>query len=43
MHLGPDSVGQDTVLEPGPSSAAGAFDGRLHDTADGFAPGEWIA
>ena len=43
MHLGSDSVGQDAVLEPRGASAAGAFDGRLHDTANRFAPGEWIA
>ena len=42
MHLGPDSVGQQPVLEPGPSSAPGAFDGRANDAADDFAPGEWI-
>lgn len=43
MHLGPDSVGQDTVLEPGPSGASGAFDLHANDTPNGFAPGEWIA
>ena len=42
MHLGPDSVGQPAVLEPGPSGAPGAFDFHTDDAANRFAPGEWI-
>ena len=43
MHLGPDSVGQQPVLKPSTSGAAGAFDLHANDTPNRFAPGEWIA